>query len=80
MGTQWVGMCQRMMDLPAFHSAIMKGDAVLKTVGFNLYDMLMNADDQTFESTVNSFTGITATQVCELINKKVNGSEKPRVF
>lgn len=63
MGTQWVGMCRRMMDLPLFHNSIMKADAILRSVGFNLYDVLMSADEQTFEDPVNSFTGITSTQV-----------------
>ena len=41
----------------------MKADAILKTVNFNLYDMLMTANDETFENPINSFTGIVATQV-----------------
>nr|KAG5704186.1 hypothetical protein BaRGS_009716 [Batillaria attramentaria] len=63
MGTQWAGMCRRMLELPIFRASIMKADAILKTVGFNLHDMLMNADDQTFYNPINSFTGICSTQV-----------------
>ncbi|XP_076460136.1 fatty acid synthase-like [Babylonia areolata] len=63
MGTQWAGMCRSMMELPVFKQSILKADAVLKTVSFNLYDMLMTADDKTFDDPVNSFTGIVASQV-----------------
>ena len=64
MGAQWVGMCRRMMEFPLFRASIMKSDAILKTVGFNLQDMLMTADEKTFDNPINSFTGIIATQVC----------------
>ncbi|XP_076458650.1 fatty acid synthase-like isoform X1 [Babylonia areolata] len=63
MGTQWAGMCKSMMELPVFKQSILKADAVLKTVSFNLYNMLMTADDKTFDDPVNSFTGIVASQV-----------------
>ena len=64
MGAQWVGMCRRMMEFPLFRSSIMKSDAILKTVGFNLQEMLLTADEKTFDNPTNSFTGIIATQVC----------------
>jgi fatty acid synthase len=63
MGTQWHGMGRKMMEIDTFKSSILRSDAVLKPYNLNLFDMLMNGDESTFEDTVNSFVGIAAIQV-----------------
>ena len=63
MGTQWHGMGRKMMENELFKQSIMKSDDVLKPYNINLYDMLMEGEEATFEKTVNSFVGIAAIQV-----------------
>merc|ERR1712089_87404 len=46
-----------------FHNSIMKSDRALKPYGVSLYDILMNGDANTFDSTLNSFICIAGIQV-----------------
>ena len=63
MGTQWHGMGRHLMQLKVFKQSIMRSDAVLRQHDLQLYDMLMNGDEKTFNDTLNSFVGIAAIQV-----------------
>ena len=63
MGTQWHGMGRDLMQLDTFKQSIMRSDAILRQHGLQLYDMLMNGDQSTFNQTLNSFVGIAAIQV-----------------
>ncbi|KAL8612603.1 hypothetical protein ACOMHN_006589 [Nucella lapillus] len=63
MGSQWVGMCRSMLGLPTFRQSILQCDAALAAVGFRLHDMLLTADDTTYDDPINSFTGIVACQI-----------------
>lgn len=63
MGTQWCGMGKDLMCLDLFRESIMRSDAVLKPYDLQLYDLLMNADKDTFNHTLNSFVSIAAIQV-----------------
>ena len=56
-------MCTRMMEFPLFRDSMEKADAIYRGVDFNFLDMLKDADDDTFDNPINSFTGIIATQV-----------------
>ena len=63
MGTQWHGMGRKMMDIDVFKSSILRSDTILKPYNVNLFDMLVNGEESTFEDTINSFVGIAAIQV-----------------
>ncbi|XP_053376816.1 fatty acid synthase-like [Mercenaria mercenaria] len=63
MGTQWHGMGRKMMEIDAFRTSILQSDATLQPYDMNLYDILMNGEEDTFENIINSFVGITAIQV-----------------
>ena len=63
MGTQWHGMGRDLMQLRVFKQSIMRSDAILRQHDLQLYDMLMNGDERTFNETLNSFVGIAAIQV-----------------
>ncbi|XP_045164352.2 fatty acid synthase-like [Mercenaria mercenaria] len=63
MGTQWHGMGRQMMEIDAFRTSILQSDATLQPYNMNLYDMLMNEGEATFENIMNSFVGIAAIQV-----------------
>jgi len=63
MGTQWQQMGRDLMTLDSFRDSIMKSDAVLKQYGVHLCDLLMKAQEDTFNNTLNSFIGIAAIQV-----------------
>ena len=64
MGSQWQGMGRDLYhaDL-VFHQTIDQCHACLKKVGFSLQDLLLNADQDTFNNPQNSFVGITSIQV-----------------
>lgn len=64
MGTQWAGMGCSLMQIPDFRESILRSDEALKDTGLVVSRMLMEADDSTFEDTVNSFVGLAAIQVC----------------
>jgi len=72
MGTQWPHMGRDLMTLDSFRESIMRSDAVLRPHGVQLYELLLNSKDDTFDNTVNSFIGIVAIQV----NSHVSYSRK----
>lgn len=61
-------MGRKMMENEVFQQSIMKSDAVLKPYNIDLYDMLMEGEEATFENTVNSFVGIAAIQVLMILS------------
>jgi fatty acid synthase len=63
MGTQWSGMGKDLMCLETFKDSILRSDRLLQPYGVQLYDLLMNSSDTTFNDTLNSFVGIAAIQV-----------------
>ncbi|KAK5608585.1 hypothetical protein CRENBAI_023538 [Crenichthys baileyi] len=67
MGTQWAGMGHSLMQLPDFRESILQSDVALKDTGLVVSRLLSEADDTTFEDTVNAFVGLAAIQIA-LIN------------
>ncbi|CAD6237321.1 GSCOCG00002249001-RA-CDS, partial [Cotesia congregata] len=63
MGSQWPSMGTAFLRFPIFAQAIRKCDAVLKPRGVDIYDILTNPNESTFENDVNSFVGIAAVQI-----------------
>jgi len=63
MGTQWAGMGQHMMRLPEFRESILRSDMALKDTGLCLSNLLLEADEGTFEDTVHAFVALAAIQV-----------------
>jgi len=49
----------------------MRSDTLLRPYGVQLFDLLMDSKDDTFNDTVNSFVGIAAIQVHSLLCKNV---------
>uniref|UniRef100_A0A665X8P4 Fatty acid synthase n=1 Tax=Echeneis naucrates TaxID=173247 RepID=A0A665X8P4_ECHNA len=66
MGTQWAGMGRSLMQLPDFSESILRSDAALKDTGLVVSQMLMEADDTTFEDTVHAFVGLAAIQIAQI--------------
>lgn len=64
MGCQWHGMGRKMMQLSVFHDSILKSAKALSRYDIDLYDLIMNGNEDTFEQTIPSFIGITSIQVC----------------
>src|SRR6218665_2076416 len=63
MGTQWNGMGRDLMQIDSFHQSILRSTALLKPYDINLYDLLMNSNDDTFNNMLYSFISIAAIQV-----------------
>ncbi|XP_041830190.1 fatty acid synthase isoform X2 [Melanotaenia boesemani] len=63
MGTQWAGMGRSLMQLPAFRESVLRSDAALKETGLVVSQLLMEADEATFEDTVHAFVGLAAIQI-----------------
>ncbi|XP_055874982.1 fatty acid synthase-like [Biomphalaria glabrata] len=63
MGTQWHGMGRKMMELDVFRESIMRSTQTLSRYDINLYDLIMNGNETTFEKTIPSFIGIASIQV-----------------
>ncbi|XP_024117302.1 fatty acid synthase [Oryzias melastigma] len=63
MGTQWAGMGRSLMNLQEFRKSILRSDSVLKDMGLVVSQLLMEADDSTFEDTVHAFVGLAAVQI-----------------
>ncbi|XP_053308944.1 fatty acid synthase [Spea bombifrons] len=66
MGSQWKGMGHSLMNLDAFRESILRSDEALKGTGLKVSELLLNADDSTFEDTVNSFVGLAAIQIAQI--------------
>lgn len=51
------------MKLEVFEKSIRKCSEVLQSEGVNLYDIILNGDEKTFDNVLNSFVSIAAVQV-----------------
>ncbi|PKU32508.1 fatty acid synthase [Limosa lapponica baueri] len=63
MGTQWKGMGLSLMKLDLFRQSILRSDQALKNTGLKVSDLLLQADENTFDETVHAFVGLAAIQV-----------------
>ena len=63
MGTQYQGMGRDMLQLDVFKRSILKSNEVLKPHGIDIYNLIKNGDEATFENTLNSFVAIATIQV-----------------
>eukprot|EP00079_Xenopus_tropicalis_P028199 XP_012822994.1 PREDICTED: fatty acid synthase [Xenopus tropicalis] len=66
MGTQWKGMGHSLMKLDIFRQSILRSDEALKGTGLKVSELLLNADDRTFEDTLHAFVGLAAIQVAQI--------------
>uniref|UniRef100_A0A8C7S247 Fatty acid synthase n=1 Tax=Oncorhynchus mykiss TaxID=8022 RepID=A0A8C7S247_ONCMY len=66
MGTQWGGMGRSLMQLPDFRESILRSDIALKDTGMCVSSLLMEADESTFEDTVQAFVGLAAIQIAQI--------------
>nr|DBA27527.1 TPA: hypothetical protein GDO54_008007 [Pyxicephalus adspersus] len=66
MGTQWKGMGHSLMNLDMFRQSILRSDEALKGTGLKVSELLINADDSTFEDTVHAFVGLAAIQIAQI--------------
>ncbi|NXA99354.1 FAS synthase, partial [Cnemophilus loriae] len=62
MGTQWKGMGLSLMKLDLFRQSILRSDEALKNTGLKVSDLLLQADENTFDDTVHAFVGLAAIQ------------------
>lgn len=63
MGSQWKGMGLSLMKLDLFRQSILRSDEALKNTGLKVSDLLLQADENTFDETVYAFVGLAAIQV-----------------
>ncbi|XP_053145655.1 fatty acid synthase [Hemicordylus capensis] len=73
MGTQWKGMGLSLMSLDLFRQSILRSDEALKDTGLKVSDLLLNADENTFNDTVNAFVGLAAIQIAQIDLLKAMG-------
>ncbi|XP_035424471.1 fatty acid synthase [Cygnus atratus] len=73
MGTQWKGMGLSLMKLDVFRQSIIRSDEALKNTGLKVSDLLLQADDNTFDETVNAFVGVAAVQIAQIDVLKAAG-------
>ncbi|XP_073462807.1 fatty acid synthase [Aquarana catesbeiana] len=66
MGTQWKGMGHSLMNLDMFRQSILRSDEALKGTGLKVSELLLKADDSTFEDTVHAFVGLAAIQIAQI--------------
>ncbi|KAJ7984800.1 hypothetical protein DPEC_G00358530 [Dallia pectoralis] len=66
MGTQWGGMGRSLMQMPEFRESILRSDVALKDTGLCVSRLLMDADESTFEDTVQAFVGLAAIQIAQI--------------
>ncbi|XP_075135067.1 fatty acid synthase [Leptodactylus fuscus] len=66
MGTQWKGMGHSLMNLDMFRQSILRSDEALKGTGLKVSELLLHADDSTFEDTVHAFVGLAAIQIAQI--------------
>lgn len=52
-----------LMKLDLFRQSILRSDEALKSTGLKVSDLLLNADENTFDDTVHAFVGLAAIQV-----------------
>uniref|UniRef100_A0A8V5HEL3 Fatty acid synthase n=1 Tax=Melopsittacus undulatus TaxID=13146 RepID=A0A8V5HEL3_MELUD len=63
MGSQWKGMGLSLMKLDLFRQSILRSDEALKNTGLKVSDLLLQADENTFDDTVHAFVGLAAIQI-----------------
>ncbi|NXC72710.1 FAS synthase, partial [Anhinga anhinga] len=73
MGTQWKGMGLSLMKLDLFRQSILRSDEALKSTGLKVSDLLLQADEDTFDDTVNAFVGLAAIQIAQIDMLKAAG-------
>ncbi|XP_066056968.1 fatty acid synthase [Chamaea fasciata] len=73
MGTQWKGMGLSLMKLDLFRQSILRSDEALKNTGLKVSDLLLQANDNTFEDTVHAFVGLAAIQIAQIDMLKAAG-------
>lgn len=71
MGSQWPGMCKQLLKIESFKKNIDACAQVLKTVDFDLYELLNCEDKNIYSNVLNSFVGITCIQVSLFFLNKV---------
>lgn len=67
MGSQWPGMGKELMCIPAFANSIRQCAEVLKPLGINILDLILNGTKETFDNVLNSYVTIVAIEVA-LVN------------
>ncbi|NXL03899.1 FAS synthase, partial [Mesembrinibis cayennensis] len=73
MGSQWKGMGLSLMKLDLFRQSILRSDEALKTTGLKVSELLMQADENTFDDIVHSFVGLAAIQIAQIDMLKAAG-------
>lgn len=63
MGSQWPGMCKKLLKIKKFESTINQCAQVLETVAFDFYRLVNSEEKSTYDNVLNSFVGITCIQV-----------------
>ncbi|XP_023507490.1 fatty acid synthase isoform X2 [Equus przewalskii] len=63
MGAQWRGMGLSLMRLGTFRDSILRSDKAVKPLGLQVSDLLLSADEATFDDTVPGFVSLTAIQI-----------------
>ncbi|XP_055919370.1 fatty acid synthase [Eupeodes corollae] len=63
MGSQWANMARDLMSFEVFSQSIHRCSEILRQVGMNLMDILLNSTDESFDNIMNSFTAIAAVQI-----------------
>ncbi|XP_066443807.1 fatty acid synthase isoform X2 [Eleutherodactylus coqui] len=66
MGTQWKGMGHSLMNLDFFRESILRSDEALKGTGLKVSELLLHANDSTFEDTIHAFVGLAAIQIAQI--------------
>ncbi|NXX48511.1 FAS synthase, partial [Tricholaema leucomelas] len=73
MGTQWKDMGVSLMKLDLFRQSILRSDEALKSTGIKVSELLLHADESTFDDTVNAFIGLAAIQIAQIDMLKAAG-------
>ncbi|XP_030143528.4 fatty acid synthase [Taeniopygia guttata] len=73
MGTQWKGMGLSLMKLDVFRQSILRSDEALKNTGLKVSDLLLQANENTFDDTVHAFVGLAAIQIAQIDMLKAAG-------
>ncbi|OXB61122.1 hypothetical protein ASZ78_013685 [Callipepla squamata] len=64
-------------DIPALHDgslkSILRSDEALKSTGLKVSDLLLHADENTFDDTVHAFVGLAAIQIAQIDVLKAAG-------
>ncbi|XP_058417918.1 fatty acid synthase isoform X2 [Diceros bicornis minor] len=63
MGAQWRRMGLSLMRLGSFRDSILRSDEAVKPLGLQVSDLLLSAEEDTFDDTVHAFVSLTAIQI-----------------